>query len=94
VKPKELTPQFVERWSMRDMTALIASTTVGLAIMVFLGDFVVRGATPAVIGLLALTLGAESVTLISHSRAAVPRDALRLRRLTRMHAWSRTIART
>ena len=79
---------------MQDMTALIASTTVGLAVLVLLGDFVVRGATAPVVGLLALTLGAESLTLVSHSRLMGPREILRPTRLTRMWAWSRTKTRT
>jgi hypothetical protein len=68
-----MNPQIVERWSMQDVTALIASTTIGLAVLVLLVDFVVRGATPPVVWLLAMTLGAKSLTLVSHSRAERPR---------------------
>lgn len=68
MKRMQLNPQSVERRSMQDLIGLIASLVVALAILVLLGDFVVRGATPPVMSLLALTLGAESLTLVRHSR--------------------------
>jgi hypothetical protein len=83
-------PHFVERWSTRDVTALIASTIVALATLVFLGDFMIRGATPPVIGLLTMTLGAKSLTLVTHSRAGQQRRTFRRRRLGRIRDWLHT----
>ena len=90
----QLTPQLVERWTVRDVTAMIASTTVALASLVLLGDFVIHGATAPVVALLVMTLTAQSITLICHSRAPSPARTLQLRWLTRMRTRLRTTVRT
>jgi hypothetical protein len=69
MKRMQPSPQHGERWPIRDLIAMAASITVGVATIVLLGDFVMRGATPPVVGLLAMTLGAQSLTLTSHSRS-------------------------
>jgi hypothetical protein len=90
MKRMQPSPHRGERRSIRDLIAMAASITVGLATIVLLGDFVLRGATPPVIGLLAMTLGAQSLTLTSHSRGGERCPLCRHHRLNRMREWSRT----
>ena len=63
----QVSPPQVDRRSTRDAIALLASRALFLAVLVLLGHFAFVGPTPSVCALLAVTLGAESITIVVHA---------------------------
>lgn len=62
----------VDCCSTRDRNARLAARTLSVATLVLLTQFVVAGPSPAIAILLAVTLSAESLTLVIHAHRAKP----------------------
>ena len=73
MKKQQPNPQIVEPLSTHDLNVRVAAFTLCLATIVLLGALAVRGPEPGVVGLLAITLSSESLTLVSHARSKASR---------------------